>query len=208
MIKISQEKTNYFHLSLIIIAGLGVAALIYISYILTIVVIDETVINPLVLTNRKVALSLTSDKNEYHIGDIAKISVLIDTLGRKTPGVDIILAYNPEFLEISGKIKSKIKGKEKVKPEDYLDISSSRFDTFPYMSIDLDKSLISFSALMLPLQDFQGSGEIASLNFKTLKSGATQVKFIFERKSTTDSNVAFAGKDILTSVKDLEINIK
>jgi len=209
LIKINKEPTNYFHLILLIIAGVAILAMIYISYILTMIAIDET--NTLQsVFQRKAIMSLVSDKGDYNFGDIVKISVVLSTENRKTPGVDVLLAYDPEFLQALSLSGAKLTGKGivKFKSEQILDVSNSKFDTFPYFSIDYNKSLLLFEALTQPLKNFQGIGEIGSLNFKALKSGKTQIKLVFQKGSAIDSNIAFAGRDVLTSVNNVEINIK
>lgn len=213
MFKIHKEPTNYFHLALIIIASITVAAFLYIAYLLTIITIEEVGVPQNFLVKRIATLSLAGNKPSYSVNDVVDVTVDLATRNRKTAGVGILLSYDPAFLEPVPQTEIKVvrqKNIESLKaiPEQYLNISASVFDTFPYMNIDYKKSLIHFSALKLPLQDFEGSGTIASLKFKTLQPGVTNLKFVFQKGSTTDTNVAFAGKDVLSSVTDLVINIR
>jgi len=211
MFKLHTGPTNYFHLTLIIIAGIAAAALIYISYLFTMIAIDESAIGVGFIVEQRATLALTSDATEYAKGDTIQALVSLITKNRKTPGADIVLSYDPAFLQlvqIDGAKPSVTKGQVRVNPELYLNTTGSGFDTFPFMSVDYSKSIISFAALKLPLKEFQGNGDVASLRFKAIAQGATAIKVVFENGSTTDSNVAFNGRDILTAVTDLSLTIK
>lgn len=223
MFKLHKGPTNYFHLLLVLIGGLTAASLLYISYLLTIVSFDEAGIDNVFLKPRHVAMSVSTNRAQYAIGDQVKVSVQLDIQGRKTPGVDVVLAYDPTYLEPvslvpavqatspkdkKAAVTSITKGIVRFTPQTYLESSSSRFDTLPYFSIDYDKAQIRFSALMQPLNDFEGKGEIASLYFKAIRPGMTEIKIISDQNSTTDSNVAFGGRDILNSTTNTTINIR
>lgn len=220
MFTLHKGPTNYFHLTLVVIGGLTVASLLYISYLLTIVSFDELGIDSAFVPRRPVIMSLATDRLSYIPGEHVKVSVLLDIEERKTPGIDVVLAYDPMFLELVSlapeptptKDKTTVKavttGVVRLTPQTYLDASLSKFDNLHYFSIDYDRAQIRFSALMQPLNDFQGKGEIASLYFKALKPGKSDLKLIFDRNNATDSNVAFSGRDILTNVINTTVDIK
>lgn len=226
--KLHKGPTNYFHLTLVIIGGLTAASLLYISYLLTLVSFEELGIDTGFSPKPHIALTVNTDRSFYVLGDRVRTSIMINT-ERKAGGVDIVLAYDPSFLEplpvapsalepLPQKTEAQSKKKPRVAPitygivrlppATYLDMSASKFVAVPYFSIDYERSYIRFSALTEPLKDFIGEGEVASLYFKTLRQGNTELRLLFTKNETADSNVAFGGQDILNKISNASFEIR
>jgi hypothetical protein len=144
-----------------------------------------------------VKLSLAALQKEYKVGDEIKVSVFIDSGGRIVDGLDVILRYNPAYLEVEG-------------GEKFLDSSDSVFSVFPSSKIDPQKGKIVFSALATPPKGkFEGKGRVASISFKAKKKGETEISFVFAPSSTIDTNVSSfsESKDILEKVENLKLKI-
>jgi len=123
-------------------------------------------------------------------GEILPVEIYLDSQGRKVDGVGVVILYDPEFLEIE--IPSGLKVEN-------LGLSRILFpvkDNFP-------KGELRFSLISQPGRYFQGRGKIASLKFKILKEGITDLNFKFKPGATDDCNVSLykKGVDILGEVR-------
>lgn len=162
------------------------------------------------ITIKPVSLVLNSDKKEAKVGDLIKVMVNLDLAGQKTNGVDIVIKYDPQLIKIepiNPKAK-KISIDGRVEPKDYLDVSSSSFNIFPYLKIDNLSNLVSFSALADPQKEISGEGNVVVLMFKAVKKGTANIEIVFQKDANSDSNVAYGGKDILGKVFGVNIDIK
>ena len=141
-------------------------------------------------------LSFSLEKENFNVGETFLAKVLVDPGQKKTVGADVVLEYDPNFLELIEE-----DGK-------FVDFSESIFDLFPVGRYDSTTGEIRFSALISAHQPALGGGGIVgTLKFKALKQGDTELSFVYEFRSTTDSNIAFKGKDILGKVVDAKIKI-
>lgn len=212
-IKITKEETNWFYVILVFLAGVGSISLIYILLLFSTLDTEEILQSPLVFSKpTPVSLSLQTEKKEYDLNETIKINILIDSSNKKTAGVDIVLTYDPEILELQSKnpVKEKTGAKKQTSqnPQDFIDIEFSSFDIFPYIKTNTINGKIYFSALAKPLKDISGKGIIGSLTFKPQTTGNTQINFEFQKGSNNDSNIAYLGKDILNQVYGIDITIK
>lgn len=219
IIKITKGDANWFYVALVFLAGVGSISLIYILLLFATLDIEEISQSPLAFSkSAPVVLSLQTEKSEYNLNDLIEVNILIDSGKRKTAGVDIVLTYNPQILELQSKNpivnKQAIKEKTSIKkqptqnPHDFINTELSSFDIFPYIKTDAVNGKVYLSALVKPLKDVSGKGIIGSLTFKTITNGNTQINFEFQKGSTNDSNVAFLGKDILDKIYGVDITIK
>ncbi|MEK7146759.1 MAG: cohesin domain-containing protein [Patescibacteria group bacterium] len=204
--------TNWFYIILVFLAGLGSASLI--SFVFLAFNLDQEELAMSVYSNhRPVSLALITAKKEYSLNDLIEVSILLNTGKRKTAGVDIVLKYDPQFLELqsqnsnAAQVKS-VKKERNVNPKEFLSTEFSSFDIFPYMKLDSLNGNFFFSALAKPLREVNGQGAVAVLNFKAVKQGETAIKLVFEKGSARDSNVAYLGKDVLAKVYDLQLKIQ
>lgn len=141
----------------------------------------------------KVTLSMAASQREIAQGDEFLVNVILDTSEFQADGVDVVLNYNPQYLEFKK-----------------IDYSDSVFSTFPPYSVIKGGGRISFSALSPAGQTFQGKGKVAAISFQALKQGESEIYFDFQPDSAFDSNVALhgKGKDILEKVDNLKILIE
>lgn len=140
-------------------------------------------------------LSLVLDKKVYKRGDPVVIGVKLFTGGYTTDSTDLVIKYDPAFLEPNS--------------EKFAE-SGNIYSEYPAIQIDKEKGLVGISGITTPgSNSFQGVGSFAKLNFRALKDGQTEVSIDFEPDKTADSNVVLSGssKDILGSVKNADILI-
>lgn len=156
-----------------------------------------------------VIASLSADKKAYSLNELVNIGVLLNLADKKTPGVDILIKYDPKSLELQKTIDGALKTSGVVSdPKQVLKISASSFDTFPYLKANILDGSIFFSALAQPKKDVIEKVNIASINFKAIKKGSTKISLVFDKSLNQDTGVFYLGKDILDKVTDVEIVVK
>ena len=139
-------------------------------------------------------MSLTVPKLNYAVGEIIPVAVIVDTGGRPVDGVDLIVRFDPNILEVpSGAL---IRGKI--------------FDEYPLLSQDVKAGLISISGVSSADSSFTGQGEFALLNLKAKLPGRASLAIDFQKGTTAASNLveASTSKNILDTVDNLELNIQ
>lgn len=156
--------------------------------------------NQIILLENGPSLSLEPSTKDYQVGDELKVDVILDTASQQTAGVDVVLEYDPQTLELIPQDKIL----DEWLPED------SPFKNYPRSFLDLEKGNLSFSALMEAQKSFKGKTKIATLHFKALTTKTTKIDFVFKRGSTTDSNIAdfFNASDMLNKVQNGSYKIK
>lgn len=199
---ITKDKTKYFHLSIIFIIAVFAAAMTSISLITFGDSLDLLSVE--FIPSKKTSLALNTSKTELRPGIIFPVDVFLKT-GLHVSGVDIVVEYDPSYLKLV-----ELNPRSSEKAAKYLNTPTSVFSIFPYIDFKQNgaSSKIFFTALSKPLKEFKGKGLVASLNFQALRSGNTTVKLVFKPNDPTDTNVAYKGKDVLTSVNDLNLEIK
>ncbi|MEK9154459.1 MAG: cohesin domain-containing protein [Patescibacteria group bacterium] len=208
MFKITNEPTNWRYLGIVALFGIAAAGLIVYSFK------KYEIAEPVIMKKeiKPVYLSLSADKASINLNELVKVTVLLDSLSEKNVGTDVILNYDPEFLEIQP-VSSAVKTKKQIKdevlePKNYLDTTASFFNIFPYLRVNNLVGSIIFSALANPSEEVSGKGSVATLIFKAIKKGNVKIDISFKSGSSVDSNVAYMGRDILTGVSGVELNIK
>lgn len=137
---------------------------------------------------------LLSSKDTLKINEGVRVTIKISTGGRPTRGSDVILKFDPDYLE--GATSSIYKSR--VYPE------------FPQVSLDNKSGILKISAVSPESNvTFNGVGTLAFLDFKAKKAGKTTISIDFEKNKTGDSNIIEAGSsnDILEKVNELNLNI-
>ncbi|MBI2196781.1 hypothetical protein HYU45_04205 [Candidatus Daviesbacteria bacterium] len=146
-------------------------------------------------TERSTArISLTAPQQSFQVGDLIPVSVILDSGLKTISGVDLIVRYDPEILEITKAGLSK----------------GNILDEYPLMSVDSGSGLVSISGISSLGGGFAGKGEFATLNFKAKQTANTSLTINFEKDTTTASNLVEANtsKNILEEVDNLEITIE
>ncbi len=123
-------------------------------------------------------------------GQTITVDVLLDTKGAAIDGVDVYsLRYNTSVLEVQD-VNSSTSGVQ-IQPGSLVSITLTNM---------VSGGLIKFSQVSSGGTTYTGSGKLATITFKGVASGTSPVTFDFTAGSTSDSNVAGAGEDKLTSV--------
>lgn len=137
-------------------------------------------------------LSLEPATGSYEVGQIFKIDVKLDTQGIETAGVDIHwLNYDPSLLELQDADLT-TSGLQVEAGQLYANTNTNL--------ADFSTGKINFSQTSAGGTTFNGIGVLAALTFKALDQGEANLTFDFILNSTTDTNVASNGQDVLTSV--------
>lgn len=145
----------------------------------------------------KASLLLSPAEGSFKMGETFEVEIKLEAADDiSTDGVDVILTFDKEKLEVQGGKLTK----------------GSLYLQEIINSVDNKEGKIKFSALN-PVgigARIKGGGTIATITFKAIKEGTAKVSFDFTPGSAKDSNVAAhaAGADILTRVVDGEYTIE
>lgn len=138
-------------------------------------------------------LSLDPSRGNFPLGEVFAISIKVDTQGSPATGVDVILNYDPQKLEVVEITPGNLfttyfrKGKDEVKKKIYLSAAVFKKTESPFL----------------------GQGVFGTIEFKAIKSGKTTLSFEYTPQATSDSNVtAEGGLDFLTKVIGGEYQIR
>ncbi len=125
------------------------------------------------------------------IGAPFTVSIMVDTAGYSSGGVGTIINYDPFMISATAIETGTI------------------FTDYPMSSINNERGKITISGIAASADHlFSGSGEFARITFKPNQLGSSDISFLFQPGSTTDSNIAvtFGNGDILTKVNGLKTN--
>lgn len=138
------------------------------------------------------ALSLAPSSGSFNVGDIILAQIILDTQGQPIDGVDIrYLNYNSALLEAQD---------EDLAQAGVQIASGSLMSSTVANSADASTGKIAFSQITNGNTVFNGSGVLATVRFKALAAGMSNVAFDFVLGNTSDTNVASGGTDVLSSV--------
>ena len=159
------------------------------------------------VTSQTAWLGLSTEKSEYQVDELIRVSVTLDLGVKRAAGVDVALTYDPKVLALQSKEGGNaLQGR--LDPKRYLSTAASVFETFPHLSADVRSGAVFFSALAKPREEVTGKHLVAELTFKALKPGTATLAFDFTPSSTRDSNVAYLGQDILGRVSAVNVKIR
>ncbi|EKD56644.1 MAG: hypothetical protein ACD_58C00131G0019 [uncultured bacterium] len=126
------------------------------------------------------------------VGETFTGAICLNTEGQAVDGVDVhYLNYDKTKLEVVGTTIT----------------AGSLFASTPANSVDATNGKINFSQVASGGTTYNGSGTLATITFKALAVGNTNLTFDFTSGSTTDSNVAASGSDLLDGVTNGVIKI-
>lgn len=128
-------------------------------------------------------------------GQVVEVKALLVTGGKPTDSTDLILHFDPNFLEASSSSAIRV---------------GEIYQDYPVAAVDPKQGTIEVSGTTaLNGQPFVGIGTFATFTFKALKEGKTALTVDFQKGATADSNVVLSGssKDILDKVYNAEISI-
>jgi len=136
----------------------------------------------------KVFLEMKVSSDKISNSKVLPVSLYLDSQGRKIDGVGIDILYDPKFLDIDA---SKVVAENSELPK----------VIFPVRK--MPKGELKFSLISSVNGYFQGKGKIATLKFKVLREGTTDLNFKFKPGATDDCNVVLykKGVDVLGEVR-------
>lgn len=141
-------------------------------------------------TNVLAAASLSFDpaSKTVALNETFSVNVVLNTGGAETNGVDAIIRYDGNKLEFVSAAMGSL----------YESILT------PNPTPSTPGSLTLGAATT---QTYNGTGTFAAITFKAIAEGTANVYFDFTADSTTDSNVAYQGEDLLGSISNASYTI-
>jgi hypothetical protein len=137
-------------------------------------------------------MSVSPASQTVKAGDSFTVSVKLDTQGAAIDGVDIrYLTFNPSLLQVED-ANTSTPGVQ-ISPQSLMAMTVLN-------SVDNTAGKIAFSQVAAGGTKYSGSGTLATIRFKAMAQGTASLVFGYTPKSTTDSNVASGGSDILNAV--------
>lgn len=137
-------------------------------------------------------LTLSPATGTFAPSDIFSVSILLDTEGATTSGVDIrYLNFDPVLFEVQDDDTS-VSGVQ-ITPGSLMALTQVN-------AVNSATGRIEFSQVPSGGGTFTGSGTLATVRFRVVTTGTAAVNFDFTVGSTTDTNVASTGVDILSAV--------
>src|SRR3989338_2026141 len=156
----------------------------------------DTIYNVVVIefSPRAATLTLDPKTKSVKVGDFFVVNIILDTAGKAVDGVDVYsLHYDPTILNVIDDVSSK--PGIQITPSALMEITAMN-------SVNQSTGTIKFGQVAQVGADFSGKEVLASVHFKAVGKGNTYLKFDFKLGSTTDTNVAHAGRDRLMNVVD------
>jgi hypothetical protein len=142
-----------------------------------------------ILRNAKLSLETDSTKVVYQIGDEVKFNLILDTIDHNIVGVDAIINYSNDLVEVTS-IET-----------------SSAFESYPVSKAENGKVMIS--GLKEIGKSNKGIFKVATITMKMLNKGEAKLDFDFKPLNTTDSNVVElnTGEDLLSNTNGYTLTI-
>ena len=124
------------------------------------------------------AATLKFDPLSAHkeVGEAFEIKVIVDTDTKKILGVDAIISYDPNVLEVVG-----------INDGTFLKVIHKEFGTAGRVNLG--------AVVEDPASDKDGKDVIASIVFKAKADGGTDIKYICDLGETNESNIAESSID-------------
>lgn len=137
-------------------------------------------------------LQIIPSSATVNVGDILNVQIVVDSQGQSIDGVDInALHYDPSLLQIQD-------SGNQITP-------TALFDQVLLNTVDSSLGNIIYSAIAN--NAITGIGAIANITFKALSAGTANLIFDFTPNSTTDSNLASDGTDLLSGATNGQYSI-
>ncbi len=137
-------------------------------------------------------LALSPTSSSTGSGQQFTVQIILNTTGQNVDGVDIFsLHYNPSFLQVVDS-NTGLAGIQ-IAPGSSLPVTLIN-------AADNSAGTIQFSQTASGGTTFNGTGTIATITFLANNLGTSPVTFDFTPGSTSDTNVAAGGSDLLTAV--------
>lgn len=152
-------------------------------------------------TERKAVLSFLPLSGNKKIGQVFCAKIILDSPLQAVYGVDVLVNYDPNVLEL-------MPFEAQGSPIGANSISQIELAGGNMIIKEWGNGKIVFSKLAEAQQSWQNEKELIDLCFKPLQKTTADLKFFFDKDSTSDCNVAGEnGQDILGQVYDARFNI-
>lgn len=149
---------------------------------------------------REVTLSIEPQSGTVKTGEVFKVDIILDTTKSPIDGVDIyVLHFDPTILQVVDDLTEQ--AGIQIQPGTILPVAAGNI-------ADQTAGIIKFSMVSNPGTNFTGKGILASIHFKAIKVGVSDLKFDFTAGSTVDTNAAFSGQDQLRQVLNASYSIE
>ncbi len=139
-------------------------------------------------------INLIVDHPSLKVGEVALVSVYINTAGKPVDGVDVSLQYDPKLVE-------------PVLVNNQAFVPGRLFPDVPFNAYDNRLGTASMSAISTMNKNFAGEGTMGVISFKAKAAGTTNIQVVAAAGNTTDSNMVAEGKEILTETEGVQISI-
>ena len=137
-------------------------------------------------------LQISPSTGTQLVVSVFTVTLLLDTESAGADGVDVhYLRYDPAFLEVQGTTIT----------------SGTLFPNTNTNAVNAQIGAIDFSQVSSGGSQFTGQGALATIQFKALKAGTTNLTLDFTPNATTDTNVSSFGSDVLASVTNAQFTI-
>ncbi|MBX4187887.1 MAG: cohesin domain-containing protein [Candidatus Doudnabacteria bacterium] len=144
-------------------------------------------------------LSLSPTTNNVTVNNNFTVTVTLNTSGQAVDGIDLYYVnYNPSILEVVDSNSGQ--GGIQILPGTLLTQTIVN-------SADNTSGRIQFSQASTGGGSYNGSGTLATITFNAKAAGTSTITFSFTQGSTSDSNVAAGGVDVLTSVTNSQATV-
>lgn len=153
-------------------------------------VLDAITQNTQPAVQQPAKIALQANKQSLKTGETVTVNILVDTGGRNTDGIDVILNFDPKTLSA-----------DKV-------TTGTIYPNYPVNSVD-PAGKVSLSGITSVDKSFSGTGVLGTVTFKAVSLGKTTVALNFSLGNTTDTNIieSKTTKDVLTKVDNLTLQI-
>lgn len=139
-------------------------------------------------------LALSSDKTSVKVGQTVLVTVKLNISNGESSASDLTIKYDPGYLSPIASASKPFKNGE-------------LYEKIVFNAADFKNGVATMSAVSAAFDQVSGEGVLATISFKALKEGQTDVKVVFSPGNTTDSNVVVDAKDVLESTTDLSLQI-
>lgn len=187
-----QPKHHHLIITLVIVLILGLAYILYALYGAPDTTSSDTapVVGDQVV--RTATLGLTPTSASVALGKTFTVDIILNTGGEGIYGVDINnLRFDPQVFQVVD-ADTQAAGTQ-IKAGTLMDMNVAN-------TVDNTAGTIQFSQLASVGNMYTGAGTLASVTFKAVKTGTSDISFDFTVGSSIDTNVAGTKDDILSAV--------
>lgn len=148
------------------------------------------------------SITLDPANSETKVGQELTVKINVDTNNREVNGVDAVIKYDPQFLEVVDS--------ENQTPSIQVQ-NGGLFDTLLINDVNPVEGTINITASRISpdQKPVSGKGTLALVTFIAKQEGATRLVTVFDYTKTNTSNVmeAKTSNNILTTVSDASVKI-